>query len=541
LFASSLFARNVTGEQKIYPVDSPVHEALEYLYIAQGLSIPSTAGPWSGDELALLLSRIEKEKLSKDEVATYWYVAQKLSETIPSFTATAILSLESYIHTNTADFQENEDWYCNYAKRSPFLSVPLEISLAEKFYAFADMYLGSLKYSASDSEVEGVSTLYGTYAITTNAYNFWHDEPLSVDANIPYRAFASFGGAFWNLEVGRDALSWGPGTSGNFIFGSHLQYHNQGRFTAYGNNFKYTFATSFFPHPDEIWNSDVYSQGHALVGLKMFMAHRFEWRLFGNRLGVALNEGIMYQDEDGNIDLRIFNPFMLYHNYFIRSNANSITSLEIDFTPLKFWNIYSQLVIDELAFGEVEQNLASGRHPNGVGVMLGVKNVRPLFGGMFYANIEGVYTDPYLYLRSEDGDSNQSSSSDSLNYVVAIRRWFSDRVIYDQTFMGYQYGGNAIVGNLAIGFEKFGNWSAEGRVFAMIHGNTDENTFWTKDSDGLTPLGAATITLDLGLSGSKLLNGKWRVYGGIDWISIYSDSVFSHDFQLNMGMAYSLR
>jgi len=30
-----------------------------------------------------------------------------------------------------------------------------------------------------------------------------------------------------------------------------VNYHNVGRFTTYGKNFKYTFLTSFFPHPSE--------------------------------------------------------------------------------------------------------------------------------------------------------------------------------------------------------------------------------------------------------------------------------------------------
>jgi hypothetical protein len=363
------------------------------------------------------------------------------------------------------------------------------------------------------------------------------------------------------LEIGRDKLSWGPGTTGNFLLGDQVEYHNQGRFTAYSDNFKYTFVTSFFPHPDEIWDSNQngiddslatdidspegYSQGRSIVGLKMFMAHRFEWRLFENKLGIALNEGIMYQSEDGELDLRVFNPFMLYHNYFIRSNANSITSLEVDYTPFKFWNIYSQLVVDEYAFGSVEQNLETGRHPNAVGFMLGVKTVRAVSGGMFYANLEGVYTDPYLYLRSEDGDSDQSlsDSSDTLNFVVAIRRWLSspDRVVYDQTYLGYQYGGDSIVGNLVAGFKKYNDWSIEGNLFAMVDGPIGMDSLWEKDNDGLSPSGDSILVLDLGVSGTKMLSSKWKAYGGLDFISIYDDSAFSNDFQMNMGMSYCFR
>jgi hypothetical protein len=69
-----------------------------------------------------------------------------------------------------------------------------------------------------------------------------------------------------------------------------VQYHNQGRITAYRDSFKYTFVTSSFPHPEEIgMHTNDYSQANPIKGLKLFMAHRFEWRLLENKLGFALN------------------------------------------------------------------------------------------------------------------------------------------------------------------------------------------------------------------------------------------------------------
>ena len=73
------------------------------------------------------------------------------------------------------------------------------------------------------------------------------------------------------------------------------------RLSAYRGNFKYGFVTSFFPHPDEIWVLPS-GQGREIKGLKMFLAHRFEFRLFKDRLGLAINESIMYQNKEG-IDL----------------------------------------------------------------------------------------------------------------------------------------------------------------------------------------------------------------------------------------------
>ncbi len=98
---------------------------------------------------------------------------------------------------------------------------------------------------------------------------------------------------------------------------------------------------------------------------------------------------------------------MLYHTYFIRSNANSLASLEVAYAPAKGWNLYGQFVLDELALGSAEWDLEHDRHPNGLGYMLGLRMEKPFRQGFLRAQLEGVYTDPYLYLRSLDGNKNK--------------------------------------------------------------------------------------------------------------------------------------
>jgi hypothetical protein len=56
----------------------------------------------------------------------------------------------------------------------------------------------------------------------------------------------------------------------------------------------------------------------------MFMSHRLEWRMFRDKVNFALTEAIMYQSSTNFIDLQVLNPVMIYHDYYIRSNSNSI-------------------------------------------------------------------------------------------------------------------------------------------------------------------------------------------------------------------------
>ena len=86
---------------------------------------------------------------------------------------------------------------------------------------------------------------------------------------MPYRAFGAFGGE--GLErAGRPGTSF-LGVRGSVVTSSsviHVNYHNVGRFTTYGESFKYTFLTSFFPHPSEYYTIGSDPDGSEVYGLR---------------------------------------------------------------------------------------------------------------------------------------------------------------------------------------------------------------------------------------------------------------------------------
>ena len=544
-------ASPVEGRQNIYPVDSEIHEAITYLYIAQGLSLPSTAGPWSKDELLSMFDRLDTTQLDGSALYTYDYVKRNLHAPNPSFSIGLHLATEMYLHANTTSYTDNNDWVYNYDSRKAPLSIPLELSISEVFYAYTNIELNNGKYYTITPPLVGSSPLYGKYTWTTNLFHFWRPEEIVLDANFPYRSFASLGGKGWSFEMGRDKLSWGPGKTGNFLLGDHLQYHNQGRFTAYGESLKFTFVTSFFPHPDEIWDSDQdgvldytlspnhgYNQMRAMVGLKMFMGYRLEWRLPGNKVGLAMSESIMYQSADGHLDLRILNPFMVYHNYYVLEYANSLATIELDYTPIPSLNLYTQFALDELAVGEERNDPPV--HPNAMAFMLGGTYSRPYHKGMLHLSLEGVYTDPYLYLRSQGGEGAQTGgAADTLNFIVAIRRWY-DTLIYDQEYLGYRHGGDAVVGNLEVGYKEYGVFSLLGRFFFMAHGSIGKESPWLMDQDYPAPSGNVTFYFDVGFSGSYQMATSWKAYAGFDLLARVKEWEPSYDTQLYMGVQYTL-
>ncbi len=538
-----LSASPLEGRQNIYPVDSSLHEAITYLYIGQGLSLPSTAGPWSKDELVRMFFRLDKAKLDASAMHTYDYVEKSLYAPNASFSMGLHFATELYLHTNTSSYTENSDWIYNYDSRKAPLSLPLELSISELFYAYSNIEVNNGKYYTITSTIEGESPLYGTYAWTTNLFHFWRPEGVVMEANFPFRSFGALGGNLWSFEMGRDKLSWGPGRTGNFLLGDHLQYHNQGRFTAYGDSMKFTFVTSFFPHPDEIFplgSTSPGNQSREIQGLKMFMAYRLEWRIPGNKVGLAISESIMYQSSDGHLDLRVLNPFMIYHNYYVLENANSLITLELDYTPISSLNLYTQIALDELAIGDESNDPPV--HPNAMAFMLGSTYSRPYRKGVFHLSLEGVYTDPYLYLRSKGGSSGQDPNKpeDTLNFIGSIRRWYDNDLIYDQEYLGYRYGGDAVVGNLEVGYKEYGSFSLLGHLFFMAHGSIGKTSPWLMDQTDPAPSGNVTLYCDVGFSGSYQMATSWKAYAGFDLLARVKEWDPSYDVQVYLGMQYKL-
>lgn len=581
LFASDGFS----NRQKIYRTDSDLYEALTYLYILQGHALPSTTGPWSADELDRMLAKIDRDLLPEGALPTYDYVASQLG-IVPNRPSEGIglkwgfeAALETYTHTNTDSelFRGRFNW--NYAaiNHKPMLKLSLETWPVDSFYGYGELTIGNY-YHTKRTDKGWLD--FGETVFNTNILGFQNPPQFVIsylNLNMPYRAFVSAGGDHWSLQGGRDRMSWGPGVTGNFVVGDNLLYHNMVRYTTYFDSFKYTFATSFFPHQKNYasteeteWGKAPYGQASVIDGLSMFMAHRLEWRMFHDKVNFVLTEAIMYMSETNALDLQVLNPVMIYHDYYIRSNANSIISLELDYTPVNQLNIYGQLVMDEFCLpGEPVPGKDDWAFPNGFGYMLGVKTALPMKDGMVYGSLEGAMTDPYLYLRYKDDDDSQQKGEYGINWVVAVRNYSEAGTYYDEEFLGYKYGGDAIVGNLNAGYKVFGKWHVEGNVFFMAHGTYDKWTTWSKVGNGTssyptnptTPTtshptanhkdsnasdrDAVAYTLVTGVNGGYTILSGLSIFCQLDFINIWNPGNISTaasvmDVQLTLGLTYSI-
>ncbi|NQT57483.1 MAG: hypothetical protein HQ557_00730 [Bacteroidetes bacterium] len=561
-----LLPLSAVNMQKIYPIESDVYEALTFLYMEQGKSVPSSSGPWSADELMKMLERVNRASLSPGGRNTYDYVEGKLTEPPKSQPSNSFgssfgldIAVEGYMHTNTDDpgfFTDERDWINDFETREPFLNIPFETWAADNFYGYFELPVTINQFSGSND----TSDMFN-HSFTTNIFIVPPNQLGDLNMNIPYRAFASAGGEYWNLQFGRDRIGWGSGQTGNLIVGSHLQYNDFLKFTTYHDMYKFTSIAMAFPHPMDYGET---SQNNLIEGLRMFISHRLEFRIL-DIINLAVTEGMMYMSEENTFDLRYLNPLMLYYDYYIRGNSNSILGLDVEINPWKNMSIYGQIAVDEFALPG-EPTVGAGTNPEAFGFLGGIKGALPMGAGTAFAGFEAAFTDPYLYLR-DNGNRNQDVGEYGINYVVGLRE-FGGGIFFTEDFLGYEYGNDAIVFNLNGGYTAFDKLRIEGNVFYMLHGTQDMYTLWIEGEDTdpddptvvTTPTDAPASgnqdsdansrdavehTLVLGIKGSYNILDNLKVYGQTDWLYKVNPGNLStndpvSDLQISLGVAYSL-
>lgn len=546
--AGVLFAQQ--NDQKSWNVESQVYKDLVNLYLYEGHALPSSVGPWSTDELKGMLNKVSDNLESEASIALYnkihdeLYKANKI-QFKDGFGADFEASFipEVYVHTNSDDYVTEGDWFYDYNKRSWPVNFEYGLYAAKNFYLESGFNVG---FDDGHRRNSNSNELYQPKFNINIPFLVVKDLGY-INFNFPKTAFASFGGSNWNVLLGRDVVRWGNGETGNLYLGGNQNYENTIRFTTYFDKFKYSYVTNFSAHPESV--NSVQSQFDAEKGTKFFMAHRFDFRFFNDRLNFAVAEGYMYQSADNVFDVRYFSPMMFFHNMYIRANANSLLGFDADFAVFRGFNVYGQFVIDEFSMiGEPTTEDDGGGRPNKMGGLLGVKYAMPLADGTLKFSLEGVYTDPYLYLREP---YNKDAQEDGVSLYSYIREFSSPYTTYTKKCIGYKYGGDCIVGDFKANYTTNKNWISEFELFYMTHGilYNDINTDWvtgkapvsptTKDTSDnpSNPDGFVENTFRVSLSSSYPVLKWLTVSGGIDnffiWNKNNKEKPLSFDMQLH--------
>lgn len=506
--ALSVFASEVNG-QRVNAVSSETYDALEALYISEGMALPSTSGPWTTAELEGMLSLVDRASLGPNQRVLYDHIKGALehetrfawSENVGA-SAGIGLNFKLMAHANPKDFDSVDDWggKGDWNEVEPFLRIPLEVWTGSGGYGYFELLQANYRHLHFDPGYGWKDMFIGTNIPGLSQ----HAGEVDTSLDFPNRGFVSFGGSWWNLLAGRDRASWGPGISGNFQIGDHIPFLDSIRLTTFSEKLKFIMNITSFYHPANLtYEKDLDGDGkmeeyvrdrrgqHELKrGSRMFVAHRLEWRALRN-LNLSVTESYMYSSLDTPPDAMLLNPSTFFHNFYIRSNSNSLLSFDGDATPLPGWNIHFQLAIDEIN-GEAEKR--GPEAPMAFGFMLGTRIARPLAGGVLRFSLEAVRTDAFLYLR----DSGQGPAGDEfgINFVVPVVNNGSGDV--DWNFLGYRYGGDAIVGDLRAGYDRFEKFGVEGALTYVAHGCVDRFTRWRQYWRAETPRTPTSVHPDTG-------------------------------------------
>ena len=563
LTLATVFAAN---NQKIYSVDTEIYRTISKVYVLTGHALPSSTGPWSGDELLKMYEAIDRSEVPDYMLAKYDAALEELNAGhriefrggALEFSGTA--DLELYFHTYDVQASdaisrtdkngltdhafEGRSWWFgkDLNHTTPLFRLTWETWLTDHFYT--DFELNFQNASRGDNYGELGSTKLNTNIIMLQNLKF--DLKVLDIASFPQRAFASAGGNGWSIQIGRDRLSWGAGTTGNVVLSDNLPYHDMGRFTAYGEKFKYTYLISFFPNKMNYyntWDGTGYTgTGHnnstvKLNGLTFYSAHRFEFRLFGDKVGIALTEGLLYASDTNNFQFAAISPLYFMHNGFMPNNSNSTLALEFDWTVMKGLSVYGQLMLDQFTMPGFESPLGPDMDkpssPNGIAYLLGVKYMTGVKGGVLTINPEFAYVSAFCYLR--DG----YNADYGMDYTGAIRsrlyayeeRGLSTDILYEDYVLGYKYGPDCIVANLAATWEG-GKLTLSANGMFMVHGTHDLWTVW-----GEVPAHAGDVYYEqyTGPSSSHSQNDNYRYTDARDT----RDSLW-YTVDIGAGAQYSL-
>ncbi len=588
------------NSQKIYRVDSSIYRKITKLYVLSGHALPSTTGPWSGDELEKMLKKLDRDEIPSYLLPLYEEAEAELSSE-PSlvFNGGAMewdgtLNGDIYAHTYSGDisrkdvggieetaFAGRNFWFgADLTKNNPFFEVDWQTWMGDNFYTYFNIYLSN--------SIRGKDEI-GSTKLNSNIpafQNFKLDVKL-LDVNFPSRAFLSAGGSGWSLEIGRDRLSWGSGKTGNLVLSDNFPYHDMVRATAYSDIFKYTYLISFFPCKMNYYGVDssgsrtMYNatnnnnSSRYLQGVALYTAHRLEARLFSDSLSFTLTEAVTLDSQDGSIPFVILSPTYFMHNGYMHDNTNSTLAFEVNWTPVSGLALYAQLLLDNFAMPLFETAPGPGQSsvssPDAKAYLLGARYMRKAGEGILTVNPEGAYVMPMTYIRN-------SGRGYGIDYAAAVKyRLFSYEdyagstdILYDEHVLGYTYGPDCIVGSIDVEWE-WNRLSVGSNFFFMAHGTHDLWTKYTTIAAGTTEddynshyTGLSTdhsntgnyrygdaqstrnsiwYTYDIGLSASYRILDNLSVSGALDYImmkNIYNVSgADASDVQLILSVSYT--
>lgn len=363
-----------------------------------------------------------------------------------------------------------------------------------------------------------------------------------MDIQFPFTAINSIGGELWNISLGRDLLSYGDGSTGNFLISDDSTFHDFIRIKGLGEKFKYNLTVINIEAVDGIGNLDSsFEPGDNerepdldREDIQLLFSHSLEYRPIKN-LRIALNESLLRGGTE--ITLPVINPITVMHNMVLTDIAvnnnmlygNSILTYEFNYTPINSLGIYGILVQDQFeTASEADRIGAEGTgEPNAYGYLLGLNYSLPINRNIhLFFNGEYAYTNPHLY-RSID---SLNLYANTWTHHSVYNHTEGDQVIVEP--LGYKYGPDARVIKFGV-IGRFLNYRLTTSI-DYIYLEKGEKTLLDRAETGAEAVALQTPSGEVDISHTIYTDINYKV---TDDFSIY---LKTKNLEFIVGLSYKL-
>lgn len=431
LFQTQIFSGTRRNEKELIEADSWIYGALTAVTLENGQLELVDSTPLTVGQIKSILSRLDYENLSKagkkyvDEIEAYFEEENfSVKAGIFSMGIEPELNLEGYYKSS-----DSTDWVYDRYSRKPLVFFPVTITADN--YAF-------LKLNAVYEQNKGFMNHLDNYINIPYKSEY-------TNINFPDISYLSTGLDFAgdssiSFRMGQGPQSIGRTLTGSIILSEYLTGAAYANLQFLSQNFK--FNTNVIE-----LNVDRY-----------FYSHSFDLVLF-NQLDIFLMEGILV---NAPLELRYLNPWTVFHgmspwldygrnDYHVEGDPESHVccyfGVKLNYTPVKNVRIYGMYSMTQLQTKFERDNWPDDTTPNGQGFQLGAEAYIPFNEGYVHLWAEGVYTDPYLYIKQDPNWSLVRTYRENIGDFAVFYEW-----------LGSPLGPDTIAGQLNAGYEVPGKW-----------------------------------------------------------------------------------
>ena len=458
------------SKQQLIPADHWIYDALYTLYMEEGRCSIADMAPLSVKEIEFYLHTVDYEHLSVS--------GKKLYENIESFFEEEKISIDlepvkigfnlmlrpelmyksneeiswsygtDYTNKNGEEYGYGtaSSYYGNqYA--SPFILLPLYIDFSDLLIIETDASISKNFWAMT--EPDNFTNIFW------KGRDFEFSWPKSANASTGYLFQNGIG---VNFHAGRAGLQIGKTKTGSLIYNKSFYTDFYVDFSIYSKNLKYSMNVSQISNRKYIY-------------LHTIEASPWKW------LKASVTEGTLLNQP---FELRYLNPLMIMHSFaswdeyttpleediYGEAYVGQYMGINVEVTPCKYLRIYGNYAVTETQSVYELGNPTANAIPDGLGGQFGIDLTLPdnKHFGWYKANVEGIYTTPFLYVKQ---GANWSFYKDShcmqRSYGTPYNSW-----------IGSPFGSDAFGIHTSFAYDMPTKFALECSYLYLAHG---ENSF----------------------------------------------------------------